>query len=92
VLDAIGAGQDPDAELVGDHLTSDAVFASPDWSLEEAAVAMVRGSFRHLIVADGSSIVGILSVRDVVRCWTDDGAICDVPESVPMDAGASTRA
>ncbi|MDX6725256.1 MAG: hypothetical protein QOK49_61 [Baekduia sp.] len=92
VLDAIGAGQDPDAELVGDHLTSDVVFASPDWSLEEAAVAMVRGSFRHLIVADGSSIVGILSVRDVVRCWTDDGAICDVPESVAMDGGASTPA
>jgi CBS domain-containing protein len=92
VLDAIGAGQDPDTELVGDHLTSDVVFASPDWSLEEAAAAMVRGSFRHLIVADGSSIVGILSVRDVVRCWTDDGAICDVPESVGMDARASTRA
>ena len=36
---------------------------------------MVRGGFRHLIVIDGGEIVGILSVRDVVRCWTDDGAI-----------------
>ena len=50
VLDSIGRGQDPDTELVGDHLTQDVVFASPDWSLEEAAAAMVRGSFRHLIV------------------------------------------
>jgi CBS domain-containing protein len=82
VLDAIGQGQDPDTELVGDHLTSDVVFASPEWSLEEAAVAMVRGAFRHLIVCEASEIIGILSVRDVVRCWTDDGAICDVPESV----------
>jgi CBS domain-containing protein len=81
VLDAIGRGQDPDVERVGDHLTSDVVFAAPDWSLEEAAVAMVRGSFRHLIVYEQGEIVGILSVRDVVRCWTDDGAICDVPES-----------
>jgi CBS domain-containing protein len=82
VLDAIGHGQDPDTELVGDHLTNDVVFASPEWSLEEAAVAMVRGGFRHLIVTDHAEILGILSVRDVVRCWTDDGAICDVPEQV----------
>src|SRR3954468_13083576 len=53
VLDAIGAGQDPDAERVRDHLTADVVFAAPDWSLEEAAVAMVRGRFRHLIVTEG---------------------------------------
>jgi CBS domain-containing protein len=81
VLEAIGRGQDPDAELVGDHLTQEVVFASPDWSLEEAAAAMVRGNFRHLVVMETGAIQGILSVRDVVRCWTDDGAICDVPES-----------
>jgi CBS domain-containing protein len=86
VLDAIGRGQDPDTEVVADHLTSDVVYAAPEWSLEEAAVAMVRGSFRHLIVYDRGEIVGILSVRDVVRCWTDDGAICAVPESVPTAA------
>ncbi len=88
VLDAIGAGQDPDGERVADHLTANVVFAAPDWSLEEAAVAMVRGGFRHLIVTDGGEIVGMLSVRDVVRCWTDDGAICDVPATV--DFGATT--
>jgi len=78
LLLSIGAGQDPDTELVGDHLTSNIVFAEPEWSLEEAAGAMVRGSFRHLIVTDHGEIAGILSVRDVVRCWTDDGASCDV--------------
>ena len=87
VLDAIGRGQDVDTERVGDHLTQEVVFASPDWSLEEAAAAMVLGSFRHLIVTESGEIRGILSVRDVVRCWTDDGAICDVPESV----GAGSR-
>src|SRR5512144_80943 len=46
VLDSIGRGEDPDTELVGAHLTGDVVFASPEWSLEEAAVAMVRGGFR----------------------------------------------
>lgn len=81
VLQSLGAGQDPDSESVADHLTRDVVFAAPNWSLEEAATAMVRGGFRHLIVLDGGETVGILSVRDVVRCWTDDGAICPVPAS-----------
>jgi CBS domain-containing protein len=89
ILDSVGAGQDLDSELVAAHLTSDVVFAAPDWSLEEAAVAMVRGSFRHLIVCEGGAIVGILSVRDVVRCWTDDGAICDVPVSTGVGATGS---
>ena len=88
ILDAIGRGQDPDAERVRDHLTADVVYAAPDWSLEEAAVAMVRGRFRHLIVTEGGEMAGILSVRDIVRCWTDDGAICDVPASAPFGAAA----
>src|SRR3954470_3487284 len=86
ILDAVGAGQDPGTERVRDHLTADVVFAAPDWSLEEAAVAMVRGRFRHLVVTEAGEIAGVLSVRDVVRCWTDDGAICDVPASAGFDA------
>ncbi len=79
VLRSLGNGEDPDTELVADHLTSKLTFASPDWSLEEAAAAMVRGRFRHLIVVDGGELVGILSMRDIVRCWTGDGASCEVP-------------
>jgi CBS domain-containing protein len=84
ILLSLGRGQDPDAESVGDHLTHDVVYAAPDWSLEEAAAAMVRGGFRHLIVLERGETVGILSVRDVVRCWTEDGAICPVPESAAV--------
>jgi CBS domain-containing protein len=84
ILVSIGDGLDPDVELVSAHLTRDVVFAAPDWSLEEAASAMMRGGFRHLIVLDGGETVGILSVRDVVRCWTEDGAICPVPERMAV--------
>jgi CBS domain-containing protein len=84
VLASVGAGQNPDVELVADHLTHDVVFAEPAWSLEEAAAAMVRGGFRHLIVVEQGETMGILSVRDVVRCWTDDGAICPVPASAAV--------
>jgi CBS domain-containing protein len=84
ILHAVGEGQDADVESVSEHLTRDVVFASPEWSLEEAASAMVRGGFRHLIVLDGGETIGILSVRDIVRCWTEDGAICPVPARVAV--------
>ncbi len=54
------------------------LLAAPDWSLDRAALTMVDGGFRHLIVVDGADVVGILSVRDVVRCWTADGATCEL--------------
>jgi CBS domain-containing protein len=81
LLESVAQGQDPDSECAADHLTADTVVASPNWSLEEAAVAMVRGGFRHLIVVDGGDIAGVVSMRDIVRCWTDDGSICEVPDS-----------
>jgi CBS domain-containing protein len=75
ILHSIGAGQDPDTERAGEHLTSDLVFADPEWTLDRAAEAMVRGGFRHLIVLDDGEAVGIVSVRDVVRVWTAAGVL-----------------
>jgi CBS domain-containing protein len=86
LLDSLGSGQDADQERVRDHLTSSLVYAAPDWSLEEAAVAMIQGGFRHLVVLDGGEVAGIVSMRDIVRCWTEDGAICEVPPSAEIAA------
>ena len=69
ILDSIGSGQDPDTEVVADHRTADVVFASPDWTLGQAAAAMMAGNFRHLVVVDGQEVTGLLSMRDIVRCW-----------------------
>jgi CBS domain-containing protein len=74
ILDSIAAGEDPDAELAAQHRTEDLVYASPEWTLEEAADAMVRGGFRHLVVVEGQDVAGLLSMRDIVRCWTAAGA------------------
>ena len=79
ILWSIGAGEDPDTERVCDHLSANLTFASPDWSLEAAAEAMVKGGFRHLVVVDDGETVGILSIRDIVRCWTQEGATSDMP-------------
>ena len=79
ILRSVAAGEEPDEERVAEHLTSELTFASPDWSLEQAAVAMIRGGFRHLVVVEGRELVGMLSMRDIVRCWTADGATSEVP-------------
>jgi CBS domain-containing protein len=79
LLEAVGAGQNPDTEQVCDHLSSNLTFASPDWSLERAAEAMVKGGFRHLVVVDGGELVGVLSMRDIVRCWVTEGATSEMP-------------
>jgi CBS domain-containing protein len=73
VLNAIGRGLDPDTEEAAEHITWDVVYASPTWTIEEAAAAMVRGGFRHLVVLEESQVQGVISVRDVLRCWVKQG-------------------
>jgi signal-transduction protein with cAMP-binding, CBS, and nucleotidyltransferase domain len=74
VLISIGNGQDPDVELVADHMSDSVIAASPDWSLERAAAEMSRRGVRHLIVFEDAELVGVLSMRDIVRVWTSEGA------------------
>jgi signal-transduction protein with cAMP-binding, CBS, and nucleotidyltransferase domain len=35
---------------------------------------MAAGNFRHLIVVEDRDVAGLLSMRDIVRCWADSGA------------------
>jgi CBS domain-containing protein len=72
VLISVGSGQDADDEHVRDHLTGELVFAAPTWTLEQAAEAMAHGGFRHLVVLDGGDVAGIVSVRDIMRCWSKE--------------------
>ncbi|MFH8365686.1 cyclic nucleotide-binding/CBS domain-containing protein [Streptomyces sp. NPDC018031] len=69
ILNSVGAGQDPDQETAHAHTTTDVVFAAPGWTLDKAAAAMSRGGFRHLVVIDEREPVGVVSVRDLIRCW-----------------------
>jgi len=74
LLLSIGGGEDPDAERVADHMSDSVISAAPDWSLERAAAEMSRRGVRHLVVFDEGEVVGVLSIRDIVRVWTSDGA------------------
>jgi CBS domain-containing protein len=69
VVRAVAAGRDLDSELVRDHMGRDTAVATPSWPLEQAAQMMLRGRCRHLVVVDGSEVVGVVSIRDIVAAW-----------------------
>lgn len=83
LLNAIGAGLDPDREPVAGHITWEVVYAVPDWTLSEAAQAMIRGGFRHLVVMEGTEVLGVVSVRDVLRVWAGQA-----PVAAPAGGGS----
>lgn len=72
LLRCAGEHGDFAVERVADYITENVVYAAPDWPLERAAEAMISGGFRHLIVLEGSQATGMLSMRDIVRCWVTD--------------------
>jgi signal-transduction protein with cAMP-binding, CBS, and nucleotidyltransferase domain len=74
VLTSVGRGENPDDERVVDHMSDTVIAAAPDWSLERAAVEMSKRHVRHLVVFEEGEISGVLSMRDIVRCWTQEGA------------------
>ena len=87
ILNSVGRGEDPDAERVADHMTDTVISAAPGWSLERAAVEMARRHIRHLVVVDGGKLVGVLSMRDIVRCWVQAGATSELPSDVQTASG-----
>ena len=67
LLKALASGMDVDSEVVGDHMTGSLITAAPEWPLQAAADQMVRHGIRHVLVFEGPELVGILSMRDVIR-------------------------
>jgi signal-transduction protein with cAMP-binding, CBS, and nucleotidyltransferase domain len=85
LLISVARGQNPEHERVADHMSEGVLSAAPDWSLERAAAEMSRRNVRHLVVFDGGEAIGVLSMRDIVRCWTSDGATSEM--SLPGPTG-----
>lgn len=79
ILAAVGNDMDPDSERVADHMSESIITASPNWSLERAASEMAGRQIRHLVVVDHGDLVGVLSMRDIMRVWISDGATSSMP-------------
>jgi CBS domain-containing protein len=67
LLRALADGLDPDREHVGEHMSGELVTAAPSWPLTKAADLMVKHGIRHVLVFEDAELVGVLSMRDVVR-------------------------
>lgn len=74
ILNSVGRGEDPDTERVAEHMRDTVITASPDWSLERAAAEMAKRRIRHLVIVADGNPVGVLSMRDIMRVWTSEGA------------------
>jgi signal-transduction protein with cAMP-binding, CBS, and nucleotidyltransferase domain len=79
LLIAVAQGKNPALERVADHMSEGVITAAPAWSLERAASEMSRRNVRHLVVFEAGDPIGVLSMRDIVRCWTSDGATSEMP-------------
>ena len=66
ILKAVGRG-DEETSSVGDWMTRHPDTVEPSDSTDHAAVLMIHGGFRHLPVVEGGAVVGILSIRDLMR-------------------------
>jgi CBS domain-containing protein len=73
VLRAVARGIRDDA-VVRDWMTTDPETIEPDDSTEHAATLMMHGGFRHLPVMEGDRVVGMLSIRDLMRIALADSA------------------
>jgi CBS domain-containing protein len=75
LMRATAAGADPEASLVEEFMTADAITASQSWDVVEASEEMRKGGFRHLIVLDQSgNIAGVVSMRDLLEALLDQAS------------------
>ena len=71
VLRAVADGID-DATLVRDRMTASPETLDANDTTEHAAVLMIHGGFRHLPVVEQGEVVGVLSIRDLMRVVLED--------------------
>jgi CBS domain-containing protein len=73
VLKAVAVGL-TETVRVRDWMTRSPETIEASDSTGHAAALMIHGGFRHLPVLDGGEIVGIVSIRDLVRVTLDDSS------------------
>jgi CBS domain-containing protein len=73
IMRAVAGGLHGDA-VVSEYMSKDPETIAPDDTTAHAAVLMIHGGFRHLPVVEHDNVVGILSIRDLVRVALEDSA------------------
>lgn len=64
---ASAAGADARLTTVGEWMTATPEMVAPTVSIDVALDTLARGGYRHIPVVDGSGLVGIVSMRDLMK-------------------------
>ena len=89
LLKALGDGLDPAVERVEELMLGTLVTASPTWPIEKAASLMIRQYIRHVLVFDVGELVGVLSMRDILKRGS---VLPDAPSGGPTGSVAEPAA
>jgi CBS domain-containing protein len=73
LMRAVARGLQGDA-VVADYMSKHPETIEADDTTQHAAVLMIHGGFRHLPVVERGDVVGILSIRDLMRVALEDSA------------------
>jgi CBS domain-containing protein len=71
IVAAAAEGLDLELERVRDHGSNEIVSVDDQSTVADAARAMADAQIRHLAVTNGGVVVGVVSVRDVLRSLVD---------------------
>lgn len=70
---ALAADTDANTATAREWMTVDPDVADPDLSVEDAARWMLTAGYRHLPVVEGTRLMGVVSIKDVL--WALDGVL-----------------
>jgi CBS domain-containing protein len=73
IMRAVASGRVGESR-VEDWMTRHPDVVHPGDTTDHAAALMIHGGFRHLPVVEGDSVVGIVSIRDLMRVALADTA------------------
>ena len=69
IVRLVASGRDPDTVTVGELETKHLMWTTPESSVGDVAEEMMENYVRHVLVGDGTNVVGIVSMRDVITAY-----------------------